>query len=178
MPKGKLGTFATSDGIFGAPVVCSLHCFNSFEVSIGTYFSLLFLLWALSCGLTSFYVLWAVPSPMTRVWVGLLICAINTFLRGGYWGWSKRLIGTSSNSYRVLCGGMYAVLLNPILPYSPCMPHLSKSLSSHWCGCVCHSSIGRELEPSLIHRDCLTVDLELALCLLLYALVLTQSRWS
>lgn len=75
---------------------------------------------------------------------------------GWYWGWSKKLIGTSSNSYRVLCGGMYTVLLYPILPYWPCMPHLSKSLSSHWCGCVRHSSVGRELEPSLIHRDCLS----------------------
>lgn len=75
---------------------------------------------------------------------------------GWYWGWSKRLIGTSSNSYRVLYGGMYTVLLYPSLPYWPYMPHLSKSLSSHWCGCVCHSGIGRQLEPSLIRRDCLS----------------------
>lgn len=83
MPTGKLGTFATSDGIFGPHVVCALRCFNSFEVGIGTYFSHLFLLWALSCGLTSFHAPWAVPSPMTRVWAGLLTSAINTFLQGG-----------------------------------------------------------------------------------------------
>lgn len=83
MPTGKFRAFATSDGIFGPRVVYALHCFNSFEVSIGTYFSHLFLLWALSCGLTSFHALWAVPSPMTRVWAGLLTCAINTFLQGG-----------------------------------------------------------------------------------------------
>lgn len=83
MPTGRLGTFATSDGIFGSHVVCALHCFNSFEVGIGTYFSHLFLLWSLSCGLTSFHAPWAVPSPMTRVWAGLLTSAINTFLQGG-----------------------------------------------------------------------------------------------
>lgn len=73
----------------------------------------LFLSQALSCGLTSFHAPWAVPSPMTRVWAGLLTCAINTFFPSGwYWAWSKSLVGTFSNSYGVLSGGMHTMLLH------------------------------------------------------------------
>lgn len=114
MPTGKLRAFAASDGIFGPGVVRILQCFLSFEVDIGMYFCHFFLLRALSCGLTSFPAPWAEPSPMTRVWAGLLPCAINTFLPSGwYWGWSNSLIGTSSNSYGVLSGEMHTVLLHP-----------------------------------------------------------------
>lgn len=157
MPTGKFWALAASDDISGPDVVCALRCFISFEVGIGIHFCHLFLLQAVSCGLTSFHAPWAVPSPMTRVWAGLLTCAINTFLPSGwYWGWSKRLIGTFSNSYGVLSGGMHAVLFYPILLYWPCMLHLSTSLSSHWCGCVCHSCIRRELllSPSSICSNC------------------------
>lgn len=73
----------------------------------------LFLSQALSCGLTSFHAPWAVPSPMTRVWAGLLTCAINTFFPSGwYWAWSKSLVGTFSNSYGVLSGRMHTMLLH------------------------------------------------------------------
>lgn len=84
LSTGKLQSFTTSDDVFG-PDVGVLHCFISFEVYSGMYFYHLFLLQALSCGLTSFHFPWAVPSPMTTVWAGLLTCAINTFLPSGWY---------------------------------------------------------------------------------------------
>lgn len=158
MPTGKFWAFAPSDNIIETDIVCALCCFISFEVGIGMYFCHLFLLRSSSGGLTSFHAFWAVPTPMTRVWTGLLTYAINTFLPSGWhWGWSKSLMGTSSNIYGVLSSWDAYCAVAPILLYLPCMPHLGKSLSSHWCGCVCHSCIRKELQlsPSSIRRNCL-----------------------